>query len=82
MRPLGLLHFCEVGFCFPFFGTEEGFIRNKEGPFFSFKKGPLKKYPTGIFFNSPPKMCLSGLGISPVATGDQGLRPLDTHPLL
>ena len=29
-------------------------IRNGAGPLFSCKRGPLEKYPTGIFFNSPP----------------------------
>ncbi len=51
-------------------------IRNGAGPLFSCKRGPLEKYPTGIFFNSPPKMRPAAMGISPIAMGDaKGLCP-------
>ena len=45
-------------------------IRNVAGPLFSCKRGPLEKYPTGIFFNSPPKMRPAAMRVSPIAIGD------------
>lgn len=48
----------------------------KQGPFFSCKKGPLEKHPTGIFFNSPPKMRPPAKGFRPLRRTAKGALPL------
>ena len=60
-------------FCFFVEKVEGKFVRNGERPLFSCKRGPLQKYPTGIFLNSPPKMRLSGQGIPLSAESGQRL---------
>ncbi len=56
--------------------TEESGIRMKAVPFFSCKKGTLEKHPTGIFFNSPPKMRPPAKGSRPLRRTAKGALPL------
>ena len=63
------------GFDSPYRGNEGERHQEPGRALFSYKRGPLAKYPTGIFCNSPPKMRPTDRGIPPIAMGGQGSSP-------
>ena len=69
------------GFDSPYRGNEGERHQEPGRALFSYKRGPLAKYPTGIFCNSPPKMRPTERRFRPLRRATRATRPGSSLPL-